>query len=240
MKLIYIYHSGFVIEGSGFSVVIDYFKDTSGGYDEGIVHNRLLKKPGRLYVLASHVHPDHFNPQILEWKKEKRDIRYVLSKDIYDRRKIEDEKIVWLDKGGVYEDEVLGIRAFGSTDLGISFIIEAEGKTIFHAGDLNNWHWKEESTADEIEEAETAFLKELEEVARYAGAVDVAMFPVDPRLGKDYMLGARQFTDRIKTGLFVPMHFGEAYKEAGAFEVYAASKGVGFFNITRKGEDIEF
>ncbi len=28
MRLTYIYHSGFVVEAEGFSILIDYFKDT--------------------------------------------------------------------------------------------------------------------------------------------------------------------------------------------------------------------
>jgi len=239
MKLTYIYHSGFAIEGDGFTIVIDYYKDSSGNYSGGVVHDRLLKCSGRLYVLASHAHPDHFNPQILEWENERQDICYVLSKDISDRRKVENKRVVWLDKGDVYKDDRLSIRAFGSTDLGISFLIEAGGKTVFHAGDLNNWHWKEESTPEEVCEAEAAFLKELGDIASYTKAVDVAIFPVDPRLGKEYMLGGRQFVDCIKTGLFVPMHFGEAYKEANAFEGYAAA-GAQFFSIRHRGEWIVF
>lgn len=30
--------------------------------------------------------------------------------------------------------------AAGSTDSGVSWIVETEGKRIFHAGDLNNWY----------------------------------------------------------------------------------------------------
>ena len=38
------------------------------------------------------------------------------------------------------------------------------------------------------------------------------MFPVDRRMGKDYMKGAQQFIERIKTTIFVPMHFSEDYE----------------------------
>ena len=62
MKLDYIYHSGFAIEADGITVIIDYYKDSSEeAPDRGIVHDHLLKKPGTLYVLSSHFHPDHFN-----------------------------------------------------------------------------------------------------------------------------------------------------------------------------------
>ena len=68
MKLDYIYHSGFAIEADGVTVIIDYYKDTSEeAPNRGIVHDCLLKKPGMLYVLSSHFHPDHFNREVLSW-----------------------------------------------------------------------------------------------------------------------------------------------------------------------------
>ena len=71
MRLIYIYHSGFIIESKEFAILIDYYRDTPEFY----VHRHFLKRPGRLYILSSHAHPDHFNPEILSWKPERPDIR---------------------------------------------------------------------------------------------------------------------------------------------------------------------
>ena len=62
MTLDYIYHSGFAIEAEGVTVIIDYYKDSSETeHNRGIVHDYLLQRPGKLYVLATHFHPDHFN-----------------------------------------------------------------------------------------------------------------------------------------------------------------------------------
>ena len=60
MILDYIYHSGFAIEAEGVTVIIDYYKDSSETeHNRGIVHDYLLQRPGKLYVLATHFHPDH-------------------------------------------------------------------------------------------------------------------------------------------------------------------------------------
>lgn len=68
MILDYIYHSGFAIEAEGVTLIIDYYKDSSETeLNKGIVHDRLLQRPGKLYVLASHFHPDHFNREVLTW-----------------------------------------------------------------------------------------------------------------------------------------------------------------------------
>lgn len=239
MKLTYIYHSGFSLEWNEFSILIDYYKDSSGKTNEGYVHSHLLKRPGTLYVLSTHSHADHFNPEIFNWQKEKNDIQYILSKDIAAVHPQLPAGTVILDKLQCWQDNRIKIQAFGSTDIGISFLIETGGKKIFHAGDLNNWHWEEESTPEEVKEYETNYLNELEELARTVDHLDVTMFPVDPRLGKDYARGARQFTDRIKTDWFIPMHFWEKYDKAAAFKEYALSKGCKFAVWTHPGESIE-
>ena len=237
MKLIYIYHSCFALVGESFIEIIDYYKDSARRPLVGVVHDELLKRPGKLYVLSSHSHTDHFNPEVLEWKKMHTDIQYVFSKDILENGEARLNDACYLSQGETWADGVLEVEAFGSTDLGISFFLRLDGKLIFHAGDLNNWHWKEESTEEEVREAENAYLAELEILARRTDRVDLVMFPVDPRLGREYMLGAKQFVDRFRVGMFVPMHFDEGYARANAFREYAESRGVRFVELTYRGEE---
>ena len=169
MELVYIYHSGFALLGDGYTVIMDYYRDTEDKQaeaalrrlmneqpeepvvapEQGKVHDELLHRPGKLYVLASRFHPDHFNKEVLDWKTQRPDIIYIFSKDILKHRRAQKEDAVWLKKGEEYADETLSVRAFGSTDVGVSFLIEVENKKFFHAGDLNNWHWMEESTEQE-------------------------------------------------------------------------------------------
>lgn len=232
MKLIYIHHSSFVIEGNKASVLIDYEQDTPEAY----VHRQFLNSPGRLYILASHAHPDHFNPEILEWRADRPDIRYIFSEDIRETGLSSLQGIQFLQQGEEWQDDYLKVKAFGSTDLGISFLLEMDHKRIFHAGDLNNWHWEEESSAEEAAEAEQNYLKALEELARYTDEVDLALFPVDPRLGKDYTRGARQFISRIRTRHFAPMHFWQQYDKANAFRKDVEHAGGRFIALHRMQE----
>lgn len=241
MKLTYVFHSGFAIEGDGFTIIIDYFKDTSDNPADGYVHKELLKKPGRLYVLSTHSHYDHFNKEILKWQEERPDIIYIFSKEIYDNQKARDDAGMYLNKLDKYRDNLLSVQAFGSTDLGGSFLIQTKDKAIFHAGDLNNWHWNEESTPEEIKEAEDFYLRELNLLAENVKHLDLAMFPVDIRLGKDYMKGAEQFIRTIKTDIFAPMHFSEnGYETAAAFAPIAEANETKCICWKERGESIEF
>ena len=237
MKLTYLFHSGFAIEGERFMMILDFFRDTK----EAFVRQALTSFAGRIYVLATHWHIDHFNPEIMRWKQTRPDIRYIFSKDILEmKQRMNFTDVVFLEKGQVWEDEILRVQAFGSTDVGSSFLIEAEGKLIFHAGDLNNWHWNEESTPEESQACERDFLNEVAYLAETTTQLDLAMFPVDPRQGKDYMLGAKQFVERIKTKVFVPMHFGSSYEKAQAFQTVAQDAGCRFIGWNTSGETIDF
>lgn len=236
MKLTYIYHSGYMIEDEHNLLIVDYWKDS---IDE-VVRHALSSFSGRVYVLCSHWHPDHFTPQVLEWKKERPDITYVFSKDILKKKLVSSDDASFLVKGDVWEDENVRIQAFGSTDVGISFLIETGGRKIFHAGDLNNWHWDEESTPEEVMASERLYLRELKTLFNTTKQLDLAMFPVDPRLGANYMRGAEQFVDTIATDVFAPMHFGESYAEANAFRAYAEKAGCRFIAWTKTGESITF
>ena len=204
MRLTYIYHSGFAIEGENFTIIIDYYRD-SDGENDGIVHDSLLHRAGKLYVLSTHSHSDHFNPEILKWKQHRPDIQYIFSRDILEDRHVRFD-------GAVY---------------------------LFHAGDLNNWHWKEESTMEESAEYEAAYLHELEILARVTNRFDLVMFPIDPRLGREYMLGAEQFVCRFAVGCFVPMHFHDQYEKAAAFRSFAEKNGSLFIGWSFPGETVE-
>lgn len=240
MTLTYIYHSGFAIEAEGVTLIIDYYKDSSEtAPHEGVVHDRLLKRPGKLYVLASHFHPDHFNREVLSWKEQRPDICYIFSKDILKHHRAQADDAFYINKGEEYEDDALRIRAFGSTDVGISFLIDLQGTSIFHAGDLNNWHWSEESTPQEIRKAEGDFLAEVKFIRQTVSAVDVVMFPVDRRMGKDYMKGAKQFIEQIKTTIFVPMHFSDDYEGGNAFRAIAEAAGCRFITLGHRGESFD-
>ena len=237
MKLTYLFNSGFIVEGERFMMVLDFFRDAH----EGFVRQQLTAFQGWVYVLSTHWHPDHFNPEVMRWKKIRPDIRYVFSKDIF-KRKIwmNFRDVDFLVKGQVWEDDTVRVQAFGSTDVGSSFLIEVDGKRIFHAGDLNFWHWSEVSTPEEVQVCERHFLKEIGLLAETTTQLDLAMFPVDPRQGKDYMLGAEQFVDRIHTDIFVPMHFGDDYVKIEAFRDYAQAAGCRFIGWKAKGETIDF
>ena len=236
MTLTYIFHSGFVLETEQSILVFDYWMDPSGVMD-GVLRS---EKP--MYVFSSHFHEDHFTKEVFEWKKQKLDITYILSKDIYKHRRASKEDAdVWLAKGGTWSDNTISVWALGSTDSGVSWIVETEGKRIFHAGDLNNWYAKflsddnpdQQRYSFEMEEVfnpvahEKQFLGELKDIRK-----------VDGRVGNGYTLGGRQFIERFKVGLFVPMHFTTGFESSWRMKEFTDEKNIPFWEINREGETI--
>jgi len=247
MKITYLYHSGFVIEFDKVSVIVDYYDENTGerSADKCPVLARILADSTRkLYVLASHRHHDHFDPYILELGRAHGNITYVFSDDIAEKINelgldVSAQNISYIGVGDCYTDEHIRIHAFGSTDEGISFLLNVDGTSIFHAGDLNNWHWNEEVSAEEAASYEANYLVELEKLATFSPAIDIAMFPLDPRLGKDFAKGAEQFVARIKTANLIPMHFRNDFNVANQFAPIAMKYDTNFVALTHKCQTID-
>lgn len=239
MIVTYIYHSCYLIEFEGFSVIFDFYQDAKRDDGSYWVQDYFLNKKERLYVFCTHSHADHFNPEILDWKQKHPNIQYIFSKEIAEEKRIADKSIVFLDKLDVFEDDNLKVTAFGSTDVGHSFLLQVGDKHIFHAGDLNNWHWNEEVPKPEATTYETNFLCELELLAENTKDFFLAMFPIDPRLGKDYKLGAEQFVKRFSVDYFLPMHFGDNFDKANAFKRYANLQNCHYLEVHKRGQTFQ-
>lgn len=208
MKITYIHHSAFLIEWSTSYWLFDYYK--------GALPEMDFKK--KLFIFASHEHEDHFNPEIFKLNEKCHDVAYILSSDINVTREIcrkagvTDEilgKIVSVKPSSEYElNDGQGSRilleTLASTDCGVAFLLEYKGKTIYHAGDLNLWVWKEESKA--FNENMTAmFNKEMDIIKDIA--IDVAFAPLDPRQEEWYYLGMDKLLSATRVRYVFPMHF---------------------------------
>lgn len=236
MTVTYIYHSCYLIELADCSLLFDFYKDVPRGDGSAWIADYLLAKEQDLYVFCSHSHADHFNPLVLTWKRAKGNIRYIFSEELLQSGSVQENDALFLKKGEMFRDHRLSVKAFGSTDVGGSFLVWHGDKLIFHAGDLNNWHWKEEVNNEEALAFENAYLCELELLSEKTNRLYMAMFPLDPRLGQEYMKGAEQFVTRIKTDYFLPMHFGEEYGKANRFEGIAAEHGAVFLSLSHAGQ----
>ena len=224
MDIYYLYNSGFAVETGGDALIFDYYRGSL---------NRpwrmpLDKSPGGyrgVYVFASHAHGDHYSREIFKWLSERGDIRYILSDDIKpavpssaSMAKDGSPAFAYMREGDRVNVGSLCVTAYGSTDAGVSFHVATEdGTSIFHAGDFNYWHWRDESTDAEVAEADAMFTDILNKIRAGVGKIDVAFFPVDPRMGDDYYRGAIRFCEATRPALLVPMHFASVFAPPAGF-----------------------
>lgn len=233
-RLTYVFHSCFLLELERCALIFDYWHDTACGF----VRRFCASTHKRVYFLASHFHQDHFSREIFSLPVPHAERRILLSHDILRHHRAgRGEADAFLRRvAPPYEDEYLRVTAFPSTDVGISLAVEVGGLTLFHAGDLNNWHWEGESTEVEIKNMEGNFKAALRTIGQVFPHFDLVMFPVDPRIGGEFWRGACQWISAIDTSFFVPMHFHPDYAAPWAFAPIAESAGVVYLPAGAEGE----
>lgn len=203
MKVTYIGHSGFLVETKNVNLLFDYHT--------GEIPCIPSEKP--LYVLVSHKHADHFNPQIFHLVENFSYIRFLLSYDIkvtpfhaakWKIGKRVEEKIITIRAHENYDMGDCTLKTLKSTDSGVAFLVFVDGHTIYHAGDLNWWCWE----GDTKQAANNMTANFKREIARLENLyVDVAFLPIDPRQKSLYYLGMDYFLHHVRTGCVFPMHF---------------------------------
>lgn len=199
MTVYYLHHSGFIIDTGKRAYVFDAYQDPAKRIQQ-------MAEAGReLWFFVSHVHGDHYVPSlILPFANE--NTTYIVHEDVPLQRDLGATKArvvtMAVDEDCTVDD--VPIHMYGSTDAGGSFHVIIDGRSIFHSGDLNWWHWTGES------EEERAYAKEVawRELGKLDGlALDLAMFPVDNRQGPAMEWGVIEFLRRVnRCDVLIPMH----------------------------------
>ena len=234
----YLFNSGFAVRKGGRFLVFDYFSlspfKKKRGLEGGVIEPAELRGL-EVTVFASHAHMDHFNPSVLKWERDIPGIRYVLSYDIDPRGAA---SVTSVQPDMTYDVGGLQVRTLKSTDEGVAFIVEAEGMRLFHAGDLNWWHWEGEPEEENRAMGE-AYRAEIDKLR--GEAFDLAFIPVDPRLTKEYLWGLDYFMNTTCADAVFPMHFRNAYSIFERLEKDSRAAGYRdrLVRISRRGERFE-
>lgn len=206
MKITYIHHSSFLAELDQVLLLFDY---VGGPLPE-------LADDKALIVFVSHRHGDHFDPMIFDLAAQHPKIRFVLSDDIWQNRvpEVLACRTEFMDPGtelDLPEGGGLHLIAFKSTDEGVAYMVQTEGQTIYHAGDLNNWRWNGETLAWN-NNMSANYRHELEKIKAVGVVPDVAMLPLDGRQEDLFYLGLDEFMHMVGAKFILPMHFWEDYE----------------------------
>lgn len=141
MRVTFLAHDGFFIELDQVCLLFDWWKG---------VLPPLPDKP--LLVFVSHRHEDHFNPAVFALADCKADIQFLLGSDFHltphnlTKWQLSPETAAKCRRCGKHDTFAplpgVTVETFPSTDEGVAWMVTVNGQSIFHAGDLNWWHWR--------------------------------------------------------------------------------------------------
>ena len=197
MKITYLDHSGFAVEYKKYVLIFDWYKGKLPEFDS----------EKEIYVFSSHSHYDHFDRKIFELENIYPNVRYVLSADITEKPVPSKVWFVIADKE--YRIGNLKVQTLHSTDAGVAFLVYVDDRIIYHAGDLNWWHWEEESEYYN-EQMRMDYQKEIHKLKNIR--IDVAFVPLDPRQEEQYYLGLDYFMKHTDTKLVFRCICGDTMK----------------------------
>lgn len=195
----YLQHSGWIVRTAKHVLVFDYVETSPQGNELAL---DLRVTPGsfdkrRVVVFVSHGHADHFSPVVRGWATKRPDIQYVLgwSEASLPGAKVMQPHETWTSDG-------LVVKATGSTDEGVGFLVSVDGLTLYHAGDLARW----------VDQIDSAFMAEIQWLKDAGQPLDVAFFaiatggPCEPRPA--IWEGVRAAAVALCPRVVIPMHVG--------------------------------
>ena len=203
MKVTYLKHSGFMVESRNYIYLFDYI---GGNIDKAI------KSDKKIYVMVSHIHDDHFSKIIFDIATKHDNVTYILSYDVVKKIKknailskmTEQLNIIRVQAHEKYKIDDIVVETLKSTDEGVAFIVSEKDGTIYHAGDLNWWHWEGEPKSWN-RNMEVNFKREIDSMR--GRKIDIAFVPLDPRQEEAYYMGMDYFIKNVGANEIYPMHF---------------------------------
>ena len=114
------YHSGFSVSHNDILLVFDYWRGEEGELTEKLqISEKELRTYQHDFVFISHEHADHMDPIVFSWR-ELGNVHYIVSSDMpvgtRGKRMAPGDDLTLC--------ETVSVKAFDSTDLGVSFLVE--------------------------------------------------------------------------------------------------------------------
>ena len=202
MEITYLGHSGFLVETSAAYFLFDYIR---GDLPE-------FADTKKLYVFVSHAHHDHWNTDIFTDERLKNAACFILGFDIrepFEAMTRENPAFIALPVQWAYPQQTIRTGDFScvpllSTDEGVAFLTCTGRETIYHAGDLNWWHWNQDPVERNLERARN-FKREIDRMKGIP--IDAAFVPLDPRQEDAYRFCMDYCMETLDAAHVFPMHF---------------------------------
>jgi len=229
LKIVYIYHDCFAIISGGQALLFDYPENLSPEAEEAL---RNAVRGKNLITLTSHSHADHFTEKLLNLEEEAQAFTCIVSGDVAQKSPKCARKCLVIEERQMLRLDNLEVKAYGSSDLGVSYLVKIGDAKIYFAGD--NADWSRSQLPEQVnQQIRETFHRVIREAAEEA-PVDIAfatLCQICRNLG-----GISHVIRMLRPRLTVPMHL------AGQTELIAEHRssleklGTKIFAYTRPGD----
>ena len=235
-KGIYLGHSGFLLELESATLIFDWY--------QGEIPPLRGDKP--VYIFASNINQGHFRPEIFGAVEQLPHAEIFIGYDhsisevdtFLDSlpEKIQDHVSCFDGEARLYsENEEMLVSSITATENGVAFIVEIEGKTIFHGGtlylnqtaseeDYNKWYEKMKLEHPELNIADyDNYLEHCEdEFEKYTEKLkgrnfDYAMLPLEPKFGDIGVRTIKRYMEVADYKTWSPMQLHGMYEVVDEF-----------------------
>lgn len=215
LRVTFIHQSSFVVETDTKQIVFDYFP--ASAIREPVFHGKepLFSADKPLYVFASNCHGDHFSTEVLKWAEE-RETHYFFSSDIRPvLGKGQGQNIKYLGPNASCEINGVRVTTLRSNDAGVAFIVETDGLTIYHAGDLSVWNVDSDGNRLYADLYGGGYKRQIRGLENRH--IDIGFVVLDPRIGAGAYKGIEYFLTHVDCDLVFPMGCWEDYRAIESF-----------------------
>jgi ankyrin repeat protein len=217
----YLGHSGWAVKTQKHLLIFDYWKRDAAPDLPALANGAISLQELRdldVTVFASHVHSDHYMPEIFTWRKTLPKITYIMG-----FKPENAEGYTLLPNREKKELNGLEITAIESNDSGQGYFVKVDGVSIFHPGDH----------ANRQRDFSGPFKKEIDFLADLGLKADILFAPVSGCGFGDIVAvkkGVLYTIDRLAARSVFPMHAagGEVRYRDFAREAKAAGYAVPF------------
>jgi len=197
----FLMHSGWVVKTQNHVLVFDCWYRGRESETPGLCngHFNPAEFEGQdVTFFVSHVHSDHYDPRIFEWRDQLEDPKYIFG------FQPEEETPPFTFIGAREERTIDGMKitTIDSNDTGVGFVVEVDGLAIYHAGDHAN-RWQDYSGP---------YKEEIEFIDSKGIDLDLAFMPVSGCRFRDPVavrMGVEWTLDTLKPKVLFPMHAGD-------------------------------
>ena len=205
----YLSKNGYAIEWDDTVFIIDY--------SEGRLPSQYLMEKKQTYFLVSSFDENHYDESIKSYKKP-----IISPRDL-----LMENASVKVSAGDVLHFGGFRLIVVGHKNNGIAYLIEKNGKSVFHGGNLSSQSKIKKPSNLQLLEAIDSFrmlIMSLKKVVR----PNIMIASVNPLWGEEYDEDAKFMVETLKPSRFFPSNFGKYIADIDRFSTWLENRQVEF------------